>query len=58
MSVVKAYTAFVIASDVAPAKYKVGLDQAIETMLVTGRDMNCKYKETAEGGLAVVVARC
>ncbi len=58
MSVVKAYTAFVIASDVAPTKYKVGLDQAIETMLVTGRDMNCKYKETAEGGLAVVVARC
>lgn len=58
MSVVKAYTAFVIASDVAPAKYKVGLDQAIETMLITGRDMNCKYKETAEGGLAAVVARC
>lgn len=58
MSVVKAYTAFVIATDVLPGKYKVGLDQAIETMMVTGRDMNCKYKETAEGGLAAIVANC
>jgi L-serine dehydratase, iron-sulfur-dependent, single chain form len=58
MSVVKAYTAFIIATDVLPARYKVGLDQAIETMMATGRDMNCKYKETAQGGLAAVVANC
>ena len=31
----------------------VSLDQAIETMRETGRDMNSKYKETARGGLAV-----
>jgi len=31
----------------------VSLDQAIETMRETGRDMNAKYKETARGGLAV-----
>jgi len=31
----------------------VSLDQAIETMRDTGRDMHVKYKETARGGLAV-----
>ncbi len=31
----------------------VSLDQAIETMRDTGRDMHEKYKETARGGLAV-----
>jgi L-serine dehydratase len=31
----------------------VSLDQAIETMRDTGRDMHDKYKETARGGLAV-----
>jgi L-serine dehydratase len=27
----------------------------IRTMRITGRDMQSKYKETAEGGLAVTV---
>lgn len=56
MGVVKAYTAYLIASDESPALHKVGLDQAIAAMLATGRDMSCKYKETAQGGLAVSVA--
>ncbi len=55
MSAVKAYTAYVIATDVLPAKHKVGLDQAFEAMMATARDMNCKYKETAQGGLAAIV---
>jgi L-serine dehydratase len=58
MSAVKAYTAFVIASDVQPGKYKVGLDQAIATMKATGHDMDCRYKETAQGGLAAIVSNC
>lgn len=58
MSVVKAYTAFVIATDILPAQHKVGLDQAIEAMRATGRDMSCKYKETAQGGLALCVPNC
>ncbi len=58
MGVVKAYTAFVIASDVLPTRYKIGLDQAIEAMRATGKDMHCKYKETAQGGLAAIVANC
>ncbi|MEM9232969.1 MAG: L-serine ammonia-lyase [Pseudomonadota bacterium] len=40
----------------APAH--VSLDQVIETMRQTGLDMNSKYKETSEGGLAVNVVEC
>jgi L-serine dehydratase len=36
----------------------VSLDQAIETMRRTGRDMSGKYKETSLGGLAVSIADC
>jgi L-serine dehydratase len=58
MGAVKAYAAYLIASDEMLAHHKVGLDQAIEAMQATGRDMNCKYKETAQGGLAVSVIAC
>lgn len=36
----------------------VSLDKVIATMRETGRDMQSKYKETAEGGLAVNVIEC
>jgi L-serine dehydratase len=39
-------------------KHKVSLDQVIETMRQTGRDMQSKYKETSQGGLAVNVVEC
>lgn len=39
-------------------KHRVTLDQAIETMRQTGRDMKRKYKETSKGGLAVNVPLC
>ncbi|NJW54647.1 L-serine ammonia-lyase, iron-sulfur-dependent, subunit alpha, partial [Salinimicrobium oceani] len=35
---------------------KVPLDKVIETMWETAKDMNSKYKETSEGGLAVRVS--
>ena len=38
--------------------HHVSLDQAIETMRQTGRDMLDKYKETSTGGLAVNVVEC
>ncbi len=38
--------------------HMVPLDKAIQTMLVTGRDMQSKYKETAQGGLAVNAVNC
>lgn len=39
-------------------EHKVSLDQVIETMRQTGLDMNAKYKETSQGGLAVNVVEC
>ncbi|WP_395830679.1 L-serine ammonia-lyase, iron-sulfur-dependent, subunit alpha, partial [Elstera sp.] len=38
--------------------HRVSLDQVIETMRQTGHDMMSKYKETAQGGLAVNVVAC
>ncbi len=38
--------------------HMVSLDEVIETMRQTGLDMQEKYKETAEGGLAVNVVEC
>ena len=39
-------------------KHFVSLDKVIKTMRDTGRDMQSKYKETAQGGLAVNVTEC
>jgi L-serine dehydratase len=38
--------------------HMVPLDKVIETMRQTGADMQSKYKETSEGGLAVNVVEC
>jgi L-serine dehydratase len=55
---VKAWTAFMIASNEIEARRRVDLDTTIEAMAETGRDMSAKYKETSEGGLAVNVTLC
>ena len=34
---------------------RVSLDKVIETMLETGKDLNAKYRETSQGGLAIKV---
>ena len=39
-------------------QHKVSLDEVIKTMNDTGRDMSTRYKETAQGGLAVNVPEC
>lgn len=38
--------------------HMVSLDKVIETMRQTGKDMQAKYKETSQGGLAVNVVEC
>jgi L-serine dehydratase len=43
---------------VGTGEHRVSLDQVIETMRKTGLDMNERYKETAQGGLAVNVVAC
>jgi len=53
MGAMKAITAANIALESAPQHAKVSLDAVIKTMWETAKDMNDKYKETSEGGLAV-----
>jgi L-serine dehydratase len=55
---VKAWTGYSIASEEIPEQRRVDLDTAIAAMALTAREMNSKYKETSEGGLAVSVVLC
>lgn len=55
MGAVKAITAANIALESDPAAAKVSLDAVIRSMWSTAQDMSSKYKETAEGGLAVQI---
>lgn len=53
MGAIKAITASQLALQSTPDFAKVSLDAVIKTMWDTAVDMNHKYKETAEGGLAI-----
>ena len=57
MGAVKAITAASLALS-GDGTHRVSLDQVIATMRQTGLDMHSKYKETAQGGLAVHVTEC
>jgi L-serine dehydratase len=55
---VKAWTGYSIASEEVPEERRVDLDTTIAAMALTAKEMNSKYKETSEGGLAVSVVLC
>lgn len=55
MGAIKAINAAEMALDTDPNNVKVPLDKVVQTMWETAKDMNSKYKETSEGGLAVGV---
>src|SRR6201987_740218 len=55
MGAIKAITAAQLACQSDPARAKVALDQVVQTMGGDALDMNAKYKEPADGGLAVAV---
>jgi L-serine dehydratase len=55
MGAVKAITAAHLALESDPKEAKVTLDSVIDTMWQTALDMNTKYKETSEGGLALQI---
>ncbi|WP_164110951.1 MULTISPECIES: L-serine ammonia-lyase [Sphingobacterium] len=55
MGAIKAITAAQLALQSNPDKAKVSLDAVVSAMWETAQDMNVKYKETADGGLAVKV---
>jgi L-serine deaminase len=57
LAAVKAVTAAQLALN-GDGNHRVTLDQVIATMRQTGIDMQSKYKETSEGGLAVNVPVC
>jgi L-serine dehydratase len=53
---VKAWTAYAIASNEIANNHRVGLDETVQALAQTAKDMNSKYKETSEAGLALSVA--
>ena len=55
---VKAWTGYMIASNEIPADRRVDFDTTVNAMALTAKEMNSKYKETSEGGLAVSVVLC
>jgi L-serine dehydratase len=55
---VKAWTGFMIASTEIPVNRRVDFDTTVSAMALTAKEMNSKYKETSEGGLAVSVTLC
>jgi L-serine dehydratase len=56
MGAVKAITAAQLSLQSKPDDAIVSLDKVIETMWQTALDMNHKYKETADGGLAIQIS--
>jgi L-serine dehydratase len=55
---VKAWTAYAIASNEVASSHRISLDETITAMAQTAKDMNSKYKETSEAGLALSVTLC
>jgi L-serine dehydratase len=55
---VKAWTAYTIASNEIASRHRVDLDATITAMAQTAKEMNSKYKETSEAGLALSVTLC
>jgi L-serine dehydratase len=55
---VKSWTGFMIARNEIPANRRVDFDTTVSAMALTAKEMNSKYKETSEGGLAVSLVLC
>ena len=55
---VKAWTGFEIASYEVASSLRVDLDATVAALSQTAKDMNSKYKETSEAGLALSVTLC
>jgi L-serine dehydratase len=55
---VKAWTAFAIASNEIASRHRVNFDETVTALAQTAKDMNSKYKETSEAGLALSVTLC
>ena len=50
--------AFMMRSAMIPANRRVDFDTTVTAMALTAMEMNRKYQETSEGGLAVSLVLC
>jgi hypothetical protein len=57
-AVAVSWTGFMIASNEIPSNRRVDFDTTMSAMALTAKEMNAKYKETSEGGLAVSLVLC
>ena len=55
---VKSWTGYLIAKNEIPANRRVDIDAVITALAQTAKDMNPKYKETSEAGLAQSLVLC
>jgi L-serine dehydratase len=55
---VKAWTAYLIASNEIASRHRIDFDATVTALGQTAKDMNSKYKETSEAGLALSVVLC
>lgn len=55
---VKAWTAYAIASNEIETRHRVNFDECVQALAQTAKEMNSKYKETSEAGLALSVVLC
>ena len=55
---VKAWTAYAIASNEIASRHRVNFDETVAALAMSAKDMNSKYKETSEAGLALSVVLC
>jgi L-serine dehydratase len=55
---VKAWAAYAIASNEIASRHRVDFDATVMALAQTAKDMNSKYKETSEAGLALSVTLC
>ncbi len=55
---VKSWTGYLIAKNEVPMNRRVDFDSTVDALALTAKEMNGKYKETSEGGLAVSLTLC
>jgi L-serine dehydratase len=55
---VKAWTAYAIASNEIASRHRISFDETVIALAQTAKEMNSKYKETSEAGLALSVVLC
>jgi L-serine dehydratase len=55
---VKSWTGYLIAKNEIPSNRRVDFDSTVQALAITAKEMNGKYKETSEGGLAVSLTLC